>query len=127
EMPFDLQDVADTLISGHGKGKRSSIIIVAEGAASAVEVTEYLKKATGYEVRYLVLGHMQRGGNPTAFDRVLATRLGAKAVEALAGGETCHMARFQNDKVSTVPLSEVLHEERQIDARKLLLSEVMAQ
>jgi 6-phosphofructokinase 1 len=127
EMPFDLQEVADNLISGHGKGKRSSIIIVAEGAASAVDVTEYLRRATGYEVRYLVLGHMQRGGNPTAFDRVLATRLGARAVEALASGENCHMTCFQKDQIGTVPLSEVFQEERQIDARKLLLSQVMAQ
>jgi 6-phosphofructokinase 1 len=70
---------------------------------------------------------MQRGGNPTAFDRVLATRLGARAVEALASGENCHMTCFQKDQIGTVPLSEVFQEERQIDARKLLLSQVMAQ
>lgn len=127
EMPFDLQEIADRLVAGHAKGKRSSIIVVAEGAARATEVTEYLIQKTGYEVRYLVLGHMQRGGNPTSFDRVLATRFGAKAVECLIAGDNDHMVGFLNDRVKSVPLEEVLSEERQVEARKLLLAEVMAQ
>jgi len=127
EMPFDLQNIADSLVAGHAKGKRSSIIVVAEGAARATDVTDYLIQKTGYEVRYLVLGHMQRGGNPTSFDRVLATRFGAKAVECLAAGDVDHMVGLQNDRVGSVPLEQVLSEERQVEARKLLLAEVMAQ
>jgi 6-phosphofructokinase 1 len=127
EMPFDLQEIADKLVAGHGKGKRSSIIVVAEGAARASDVTDYLIQKTGYEVRYLVLGHMQRGGNPTSFDRVLATRFGAKAVECLVAGDADHMVGLQNDRVKSYPLEEVLNQERQVEARKLLLAEVMAQ
>jgi 6-phosphofructokinase 1 len=127
EVPYSLHEVCARLKAGHERGKRSSIIVVAEGAGSAVKVHDFIREHTGYEARYLVLGHMQRGGNPTAADRVLATRFGASAVNALINGERDKMVGIQGDKIETHPLEEVFQAKKEIDAERLLLVEVMAQ
>lgn len=109
------------------KGKRSSIIVVAEGAAKASEINEFVSRTTGFETRHVVLGHMQRGGTPTGFDRVLALRLGAFAANRLISGFRGEMAGVDGVKLVAHPLSYVLSSERQIDPERLLLAEVMAQ
>lgn len=126
EVPYSLVDIGTSLKEMHAKGKRSSIIIVAEGAARAADVREFLEKRTGFELRYLVLGHMQRGGTPTAFDRVLALRLGAHATNRLISGFTGEMAGVDGSKLVAHPLNYVLSMERAIDPEKLLLAEVMS-
>jgi 6-phosphofructokinase 1 len=127
EVPYSLDDICVRLTSGHDKGKKSSIIIVAEGATSAAKVRDVIAEKTGYEVRYLVLGHMQRGGNPTAWDRVLATRFGSAAVQALMAGRTREMVGFDGKQITYTPLDDVLSTRRTVDPEKLLLAEVMAQ
>lgn len=127
EVPYDLQNICDQLKAGHKRGKRSSIIVVAEGAASAVKIHDLIREKTGYEARYLVLGHMQRGGRPTAFDRVLATRLGSAAVNKLLNGARGEMAGISGTKLISTPLETVSATERRIDPERLLLAEVMAQ
>ncbi len=127
EVPYSLLDVCDNLRSMRLKGKRSSIVVVAEGAARAVDVKDFIQKNTGFEARYLVLGHMQRGGSPTAFDRVLALRLGAFAANRLISGFRGEMAGVDGGKLVSHPLSYVLSTERMVDPEKLLLVEVMAQ
>ncbi|MEY4881011.1 MAG: hypothetical protein RLZ87_440, partial [Armatimonadota bacterium] len=72
EVPYSLMDVCNNLRAAANKGKRSSIIIVAEGAVRASDVKVFIETNTGFDTRYLVLGHLQRGGSPTVFDRVLA-------------------------------------------------------
>ncbi|MCH8274192.1 MAG: 6-phosphofructokinase [Armatimonadetes bacterium] len=127
EVPYDLQNVCDRLKAGHRRGKRSSIIVVAEGAASAVEIHDLIREKTGYDARYLVLGHMQRGGHPTAFDRVLATRLGAAAANRLLNGTRGEMVGVRGNQVISTPFEIISRTERRIDPERLLLAEVMAQ
>jgi 6-phosphofructokinase 1 len=127
EVPYSLLEICDELRSAASKGKRSSIIVVAEGAARAADIKEFIQRNTGFEARYLVLGHMQRGGSPTAFDRVLALRLGALAANRLISGLHGEMAGVDGGKLVTHPLSYVLSTERMIDPEKLLLAGVMAQ
>ncbi|HZH98340.1 MAG TPA: 6-phosphofructokinase [Fimbriimonadaceae bacterium] len=127
EVPYSLLEICDELRSAASKGKRSSIIVVAEGAAKAADIKEFIQRNTGFEARYLVLGHMQRGGSPTAFDRVLALRLGALAANRLISGLHGEMAGVDGGKLVTHPLSYVLSTERMIDPEKLLLAGVMAQ
>ncbi len=127
ELPFDLPGICDTLRAGVAKGKRSSIIVTAEGAATASSVQEYLHRETGYEVRCLVLGHMQRGGSPTALDRVLATRMGAEAVKAAMAGCECHTIGLVGKRLVAERLDVVLSTPREVDPERLLLAEVMAQ
>lgn len=127
ELPFSLPETCDKLAAGESRGKKSSIIIVAEGAARASEVCDFITKRSGSEARYLVLGHMQRGGSPCAFDRVLATRLGSNAVSKLLQGARNEMVGVQGTKIVCTPLSTVLSSDRQIDTERLKLAEVMAQ
>ena len=98
EVDDSLDEVCERLISGYRLGKAHSIVLVAEGVggnfkagrslneSSAFHVADYVREKTGFETRVTVLGHIQRGGNPTANDRILASRLGARAVEMLMEG-----------------------------------------
>lgn len=127
EIPYSLLEICDDLRSADTKGKRSSIIVVAEGAARAADIKEFIQRNTGFEARYLVLGHMQRGGSPTSFDRVLALRLGALAANRLLAGFSAEMVGVDGNKLVSHPLTYVLSTERNIDPEKLLLAGVMAQ
>jgi 6-phosphofructokinase 1 len=127
ELPFDLEQICELLLQADRRGKKSSIVICAEGAIEALEVCAFLTLRTRFEVRPLVLGHMQRGGSPTAFDRVLALRLAAFATERLLEGETGLMAGWKGGEIVAAPLSEALAEERAPDPAKLELAKTMAQ
>src|SRR5699024_2633087 len=83
EATHDIEQIVARLKRGHTRGKRHSIIVVAEGVGSGVDIGKKIKEEANLETRVTVLGHIQRGGSPTAFDRVLASRLGAKSVELL--------------------------------------------
>lgn len=127
EVPYSVLEICDALRAAAGRGKKSCIIVVAEGAARASDIRDFIQKNTGFEARYLVLGHMQRGGSPTAFDRVLALRLGALAANRLVSGFRGEMVGVDGNHLVSHPLSYVLSTERVIDPERLLLAEVMAQ
>ena len=127
EVPFSLLEICASLRAAADKGKRSSILVVAEGAAKSGDIAGFIQKNTGFETRAVVLGHMQRGGSPTAFDRVLALRLGALATNRLLSGYRGEMAGVDGNKLVSHPLTYVLSTEREIDPEKLLLAEIMAQ
>jgi len=106
ERKFDYQELYEGIKKGHKIGKISWIIIVAEGAGKAHEVADKVTEITGFESRYVVLGHIQRGGTPSAPDRILATRLGAAAVDCLLRGEYgCAIGVLQN-KINIVKLGQ---------------------
>lgn len=87
ERKSDIEETVAKVVRGHERGKKHSIIIVAEGAGSAFDIGKQIEEKTGYETRVTVLGHVQRGGTPTAMDRMLATRFGSYAVELLLEGK----------------------------------------
>jgi len=126
EVPYSLVETCQEMKSAATRGKKSSIIVVAEGAARAMDIKEFIEKNTGFEARQMVLGHMQRGGSPTAFDRVLALRLGALAANRLISGFSAEMVGVDGTKLVSHPLSYVLSTERVVDPEKLLLAGVMA-
>ncbi len=105
EIPFDLDDIITKLRRGHRRGKNHSIILVAEGAGSAYKLGEDLHTRSGFDTRVTILGHLQRGGNPSALDGVLASGMGGKAVEILLAGESDMMTAYVNQEVTGVPLS----------------------
>lgn len=127
EVPYSLIEICEQMQSASDRGKKSSIIIVAEGAAKAADIKDFIAKQTGFETRYLVLGHMQRGGSPTAFDRVLALRLGAMAANRLLSGFKGEMVGVEGTRLVSHPLTYVLSTQRTVDPEKLILAEVMAQ
>ncbi|MFA7677142.1 MAG: ATP-dependent 6-phosphofructokinase [Candidatus Omnitrophota bacterium] len=107
EKNYNFRDIYKSLIDGNIRGKVSWIIVVAEGKAKAADVAKKITKTTGLETREVVLGHIQRGGRPTAFDRILAARYGNYAVELLAKGKKGVCVALRNDKLTTQPLSAV--------------------
>lgn len=127
EIPYSLLEICENLRKMRQRGKRSSIIVVAEGAARGSDIQDFISQSTGFEARCVVLGHMQRGGSPTAFDRVLALRLGALAANRLISGYSGEMVGVDRNRMVSHPLSFVLSSSRVIDQEKLLLVDVMAQ
>ncbi|MGI9950894.1 6-phosphofructokinase [Moorellaceae bacterium AZ2] len=115
ERPIDYDEVVGRLEQGRQRGKLHSIIVVAEGAASGFEVGQEIARRTRLESRVTILGHIQRGGIPTAFDRILASRLGARAVELLAQGVSGHMVGLRENRIVDIPLEEVLQGEKEIE------------
>jgi len=99
---YNIDDMCDDVKEGRKKGKVSWIIVVSEGAQRAEEAAKAIKENTGFEVRAITLGHIQRGGSPSAYDRVLASRLGAQAVDALIEDKANGMVGIVSDKPSFV-------------------------
>lgn len=130
EVPFELEDVARTVTDAYIKGKAHAIILVAEGARyNAVAIAEYLRERheeAGFSVRMTILGHIQRGGSPMAFDRMLATRLGAAAAQLLIEGQRGQMVGLIGNRIVSTPFTEVLARRRPIDVNMFRLAEVLA-
>jgi 6-phosphofructokinase 1 len=113
ELEYDIRNIGNTIIERLKKGKTYSIVVVAEGIKTidgkkaAEYIAQEIEYETGFETRETVLGYIQRGGAPTAFDRNLATRMGGYATEMIANGQFGRMVALQGDKIGSVPLEEV--------------------
>ncbi|AZR74958.1 6-phosphofructokinase [Anoxybacter fermentans] len=127
EMPFDIDDVIEKLKHGYARGKLHSIILVAEGIgddfktnrdineSKAFAIGKIIQEKTGFETRVIILGHLQRGGSPTALDRILASRLGAKAVELLLAGEKGKMVGIIHDEVKAFDIEYALNQKKELN------------
>ena len=119
EVETTLEEVAQGLLDAYIRGKAHCIIVVAEGYKPGCQATvDYLKERReelGFDVRVTVLGHIQRGGSPSAFDRLLATRLGAAAVTELYNGHYGQMVGIKGREVVTTPLEEVANSHVELD------------
>jgi 6-phosphofructokinase 1 len=129
EIPFELEEVAEVSRSAYVRGKDHCIIAVAEGAAyNAAQIEGYLRQRQdemGFDVRTTILGHVQRGGTPTAFDRILATRLGQAAVECLLAGEHGVMVGLQGSEIVSTPLKDVTSTDKELDLSLYETSKIM--
>jgi 6-phosphofructokinase 1 len=130
EVPTDPEMLAAELRACRERGKQHAIVVVSEGAAfNAQMLAHYFHEhhaRLGFDLRVTQLGHVQRGGNPGVFDRMLATRLGAGAVDRLAAGEHGVMVGFLGGKIVSTPLSQVMSQKRVLDAELLALAKVLA-
>jgi 6-phosphofructokinase 1 len=129
EIETTLEEVAQGLLDAYIRGKAHCIIVVAEGYNPGCQaIVDYLKERReelGFEVRVTVLGHIQRGGSPSAFDRLLATRLGAAAVTELYNGHYGQMVGIKGREVVTTPLEEVASSRMELDLDLYELAKVM--
>jgi phosphofructokinase-like protein len=146
ERPFDVDEVCESLLERHKKGRYASIVVVAEGAqpkegsmvVQSGEVDEFghvrlggigdvlareIRQRTGFDTRVTVLGYVQRGGTPTAFDRVLATRFGIAAIDAVHDGAFGQMVALRNAKIVRVPLAEAVGSLKTVDPDLLGVAE----
>jgi 6-phosphofructokinase 1 len=146
ERAFDIEEVCESLIQRHGKGRYASIVVVAEGAKpkegsmvlQSGEVDDFghvrlggigdaiagkIRQRTGFDTRVTVLGYVQRGGTPTAFDRVLATRFGIAAIDAVHDGAFGQMVALRAGKILRVPLAEAVGRLKLVDPELLEVAE----
>jgi len=150
ERPFDVDKVAESIRQRHERGRYFSIVVVAEGAKFSAEagggapilqdmgkdefghaklggianiLAREIEKRTGYETRAVVLGHIQRGGSPTAFDRVLATRYGLGAIDMVHREEYGSMAALRANKIVSIPLKEAIARNRTVDNETIQMVE----
>jgi 6-phosphofructokinase 1 len=126
EIPFDINEVCERLQRGVSRGKLHSIILVAEGAAGALEIGEQIKERTNSEVRITILGHLQRGGSPTARDRMMASRLGAEAVDLLLAGDDGKMVGLIWGKLKATPYAEIFKQKKSFPWEIYELATVLA-
>ncbi len=108
EKKFKIKKIAQEIVEGRAKGKMSWIIIVSEGKAKAADICKKINALTKLETREVVLGHIQRGGRPTAYDRMLAARYGFHAVELILKRRTGRCVTLRDDELSDIPLSKAI-------------------
>lgn len=126
EFPVDMGDVCERLLKGYKRGKKHSMIIVAEGVGTGFSVADEITKRTGFETRVAVLGHIQRGGTPSGMDRVLASKMGARAVETLAAGKHAVMTGMIGLQIREFDIDFVLSQNKEIDLEDYRLASVLA-
>ena len=126
EIPFDLDQICRRIEKGYDRGKQHAIIIVAEGAARAPFITYELKNRLQRSIRMMVLGHLQRGGSPSAFDRILATRLGSVATELLFEGQRGVMVGVVANRFKTSPLRKSSYRMDKVVAQYAVLQRLLA-
>jgi 6-phosphofructokinase 1 len=129
EVDFDPEEVAQEISDAYDKGKAHAIIVVAEGAKyNAEALVEYFSKheeRLGFSLRASILGHIQRGGRPTAYDRTLASRLGAGATAALARGEYGVLVGMIKSEIATTPIGEVVTTKKPLDLSLFELQRIL--
>ncbi|MEC7262643.1 MAG: 6-phosphofructokinase [Bacteroidota bacterium] len=129
EQNLGLERLLESLKRSKASGKSSSIVIVAEGdkiGKNVFQLKEYVEEHLPiYDVRVSVLGHMQRGGSPTCFDRVLASRMGVKAVESLLEGKSNLMVGIRDTKMVLTPLADAIKSHTEIDEELIRVSDIM--
>lgn len=126
---YNIDEMCEDIIEGRKKGKVSWIIVVSEGVAKAPDVADVIKEKTNFSVRPLVLGHIQRGGSPEAFDRILASRLGSEAVKTLLEGHRDAMVGIVSDELKITPYEKATKKDRKkslLDERLYKLTRILA-
>lgn len=126
EEEYNLEEIIARLKKGQERGKKHSIIVVAEGVNSGVEIGKQIEENTDFDTRVSVLGHMQRGGSPTAADRVLASRLGAYAVELLVEGKGGRAVGMEKSELVDYDIIEALGRKHTIDNNLYRLSKELS-
>ncbi|MCI2254327.1 6-phosphofructokinase [Domibacillus indicus] len=126
EAPYDMNKIAAKLKRSQERGKKHSIIVVAEGVMTGSKFGAIIEELTGFDTRVSVLGHMQRGGSPSAADRVLASRLGAHAVELLLEGKGGRAVGIEQNQIVDYDIIEALSKPHKVDQRMYELSQELS-
>lgn len=126
EVGYEVDNVCKKLLQGKNRGKLHSIIMIAEGVGNANQLGEEIEEKTGIETRVTILGHIQRGGSPTARDRILASQMGAEAVNLLLAGEACKVVGIKDNKIMSMNTDEALGYERDLDQEMYKLTKILS-
>lgn len=115
EIEFNIDEVCKKVMQGRNRGKLHHIIVLAEGVGNAYEIANTIIEKTDTETKVTILGHIQRGGTPTAFDRILASEMGRKSVELLLGNKSGRAIGIKCNKVIDLDITEALNKEKEFD------------
>ncbi len=126
EEGSNVEEVCRRLIQGKNRGKLHSIILLAEGVGNAYELRDEIQKYTGIETRVTILGHLQRGGSPTASDRIIASKMGAKAVQLLMEGKSARALGVKGNQVFDIDIEEALSTNREFDTETYELTKILS-
>lgn len=126
EVEFDVDEVCKRALQGKNRGKLHHIIIVAEGVGNAYEVAKTIQEKTGIDTRVTVLGYIQRGGSPTAFDRIMASQMGKRAVELLKEGKAGRALGIKCNEIIDMDIDEALSIEKKFDFEKYNVSKILS-
>ncbi|HMQ61157.1 MAG TPA: 6-phosphofructokinase, partial [Flavilitoribacter sp.] len=128
EVDTSLEDLIDTIRLSAKRKKLFSVVIVAEGnkIGGAAMIAQKVKEQFDYDIRVAIIGHLQRGGSPSAIDRLLASRLGYRAVTGLLDGKENVMVGLQDNKVSFTPLKDAISKEKKPDQDLIKMAEILA-
>ncbi len=125
EVGLDIDEIVTTIKRGKILGKNHSIVLVAEGIGNPYEIKEAIEKESGEQVRVVVIGHLQRGGSPTAFDRILATRMGAEAIDLLLKGESGVAVGIKGNEMINVDIDEAVSTRDKLNKKLYKLAEIL--
>jgi len=123
EKGYDKDELCKVILEGKKAGKMHNLVLLAEGVGGAEELAKYIEAETKIETRATVLGHIQRGGAPSAFDRVLASRMGSRAIELLMEGKTSRVVGIKENEIFDQDIDEALALERKFDEKLYEISE----
>jgi 6-phosphofructokinase 1 len=126
EINLSIDEVCDKIMQGRTRGKRHSIIMLAEGAGDAKSLSKEIAEKTGISTKYSVLGYTQRGGTPSSYDRLIGSKMGAKAVELLLGGQTSRAIGVNDAGVFDMDLSEALNTAKVFDYESYELTKILS-
>ncbi|MFW6134922.1 MAG: 6-phosphofructokinase, partial [Elusimicrobiota bacterium] len=126
EFATDIEKVSHKLKEGYNRGKSHCIVLVAEGAGDIYEIAKMMEDKIGFQMRVTILGHLQRGGSPSAFDRILGSRLGSEAVEQLLKKQNHHMVGLSGNETQVIPLVEILAQKKKLQKSIYELADVLA-
>lgn len=126
EIEFSVDDICRKLIQGKNRGKLHSIIVLAEGAGDGIKLEEQIRSKVDMEVRTTILGYIQRGGNATAVDRLLASRMGAKSVELLLQGKAGRVVGIKDNRIFDMDINEALAMKRVFQKELYALSDILS-
>ena len=126
EKGYDIDELCKTILSGKLKGKMHNLILLAEGVGGANELAKNIEEITGIEARATILGHIQRGGSPSAFDRILASKMGVKAVDLLVEGKTSRVVGIKGNEIMDMDINEALDIPRSFDEHLYDISRILS-
>ena len=126
EHPESIEGICDRLETTKKRGKKHSIIVLAEGVGNAHEIGKQIAEKTGSDLRVTILGHVQRGGSPSAFDRILASKLGVRAVELLLDGKSARVVGVKDDKVIDMDIHEALAMKKEFDKYTYKMTKILS-
>ena len=115
EVPYNIDDLCLSLQNRSIKGQMTSLVVLSEGAGKGADVASYIREKTHLDAKAIVLGYIQRGGDPSAFDRIMATNMGARAVELLIEGQGNRVVGMRDSRIVDYSVDEALQMEMKFD------------